>query len=87
MENVSNCAKCGNVLSGDEKCYCGEEKTLKRMIKKVKGLSDEFWGEYWNEDSMSNDLLDTATQIINLQEGIISSLQYKVGLIAKGKEV
>ena len=49
----------------------------KQLLNKIKQEEDEFWNDYMNEDTMPNDLLDTAIRVIKLQKKLINKICLK----------
>lgn len=57
------------------------EENLLRLKQMVEEKSKKFWSEYMDEESMPNDLLDIAIDLIHYQEGLIKNLEAKIKIL------
>lgn len=58
-----------------------KEETLMELLKLVNKKEDEFWNNFYDDESEDSDLLDEAMHIMGLQKGIIQNLMAKIKLL------
>lgn len=51
-------------------------------MEHTKNKEDKFWGKYYDDEIMANDLLDDTMRIMNLQKGIIQNLLAKIKILS-----
>ncbi|GAA0071781.1 hypothetical protein UT300003_33060 [Clostridium sardiniense] len=59
-----------------------KEENLKKLMEHTQNEENKFWERYFDDKSITNDLLDDSMKIMNLQKGIIQNLLAKVKILS-----
>ena len=62
-----------------------KDEGIKDLLKMLEKKEDKFWEKYFGEEATTQEKLDEAMAIMNLQKGILTNLLLKINLLNKLK--